>query len=614
MAVNFAGDTDALREWLLQEFNDGINSRRSYDRMLDEWDRQYEQIPRVSKKVFPWDGASNLEVPVGATHVDTIMARLESAYFSTLPWVTVRCLDGKYAKHADALADYLNQVTLPNSGYRQEKAIDLLGMTKLGTSFQWLTYESDTRRVRGDNNKVIDHVVHEGPLQRFVHPRHLIVPPDARDIQKSRWVSIRSYQTWGEIIHNRNRKIYDAQAVANLDGRGITSTIDTRREARQGISRVGRPRVWENITTFALYQQDIDSEPEDLWINWNYPSGIIMRAIYNPYDHLQWPLSKSQYMMRESAFNGIGIMSMLTMIQEEITTIHNYCLDNLLAANTVVSLVKANTVKKFEIFPMSRIDYTGDKDSVRFERLGTALSGQQVGEAAANGYAERRTGSSEGNVNRMAPQRGLSGSRTPATTTLALLGESNKRFELAIENSKEADAVLLKQHVMLLRQFWLRQRVMAQLWHAQKARLIEQLLALPIDALRRNLIVEVAASTSAVNREVEKQNVLILSGYMREFYGLFLQFVKLYSEVQPLQPLIKKIIDGISAFAENLLRTFDIRDPEKYILRFDDIGVGAAAQPQETADELTDAFVMGTGVGATNGTSANGAGGSAVRA
>lgn len=602
MAVlRYEGDYDDLSLYLRREIRDSIASRRGYDKMLDESDRQYEGRPRVAVKTFPWTGASNLEVPVGATHVDTVVSRLESSYFATLPWVIVRATNANYVLHAQALEDYMNQISLPHSGYRQEKAVDLLAMTKLGTSFQYLTYALDTKRVKNERG-FTSIIMHDGPKQVFIHPKHLLVPPDARDVQNARWVGIRSYSTWGEMIYYRNKGLFDSSAIEDVRSKGITIIEeDQAREATQGIRRAPGPRVWQNLKLHCLYQADDDSEPIDLCVDMHYPSGVIYRAIYNPYDHMQWPISKSQYMIRESAFYGIGIMTMLAMIQDEITTIHNYCLDNLLAANTVVALAKKNVITSLDIAPMSFIEYTGKAEDIRFERLGTALSGQQVGEAAANGYAERRTGVSEGNVNRMAAQRGLSSSRTPATTTLALLGESNKRFELAIENSKDADSILLMQHVMLLKQYWSRQRRYADQWDTSKARLLDILFSLDNDTIRRSLVVEVSASTSAVNRDVEKQNMIVLSQYMREFYGLFLTFVRMQAQSPGLQPIVRKIIDGISTFAERLLRTFDIRDPERFILRLDDVGATVATQPEGRGDEFTQAFVTGAPVGAANG-------------
>lgn len=599
----FKGDYAKLSAWIKREYSDAIIARRRYVDMLDEWDRQYEARPRVASKTFPWAGASNLEVPVGATHTDTVVSRLESAYFATLPWVIVRDQSQRFSDHASALADYMNAVSLPNSRYRDEKAIDLLTTAKLGTSFQWLTYVTDSKRVMSEQGNLIDVNMHEGPLQCSVHPRDLIAPPDARNIQRSRWITVRSYKTWGELIHGKNRGIYIPEVIDGLDGRGFTYMRDheLQRERRQGVTRSSNIRQWEMPTMYALYQESPKDEPVDIWVTFHYPSGEIASAYYNPYIHYEWPLSRSLYMFREDAFYGIGIMGMISMIEEEVTMIHNYCLDNLLAANTVVAKVRQNSVEQLDIFPMSRVDYTGDKDSVIFERLGTALSGQQVGEAAANAYAERRTGVGDSNIPRLGSFQGAAGVRTPATTTLALIGEGNKRFELAIDVSKRADSELLRQHAMLLKQYWPRLVASAQEWDQKKANLISELFQQSATAIRQNIIVEVAASTIAVNKEAEQRNMMLVAQFMQAFYELFLQYIQIMIQAPQLENVIRKILDGASTFVERILRTFDIRDPDQFIPRIDDIGARAVTQPASVLDELGQTFLNGASSGAANG-------------
>jgi hypothetical protein len=592
MPINFTGDKNALSSWLKREYSDAEASRRQYTRLLNEWDRQYESTPRVAVKTFPWPNASNLEVPVGASHVDTVVSRLESAYFSTFPWVTVRSNDDRFRKNAAALEDFMNQVSLPQSGYREEKSQDLLAMAKLGTSFQWLGYVQHYKTIRQSDGRKLIIPIHEGPLQTFIHPKHLIVPSDAKDLQTCRWATIRQYKTWGELIHNRNIRMYDSEAVNSLDGRGIQITEDSMRNARQGIRDTNGPLQWQINTTFAYYQPYRYAEQEDIWIDWHWPSGIILSSFYAPFTHYQRPISKSVYMQREGSFIGLGIMGMISAVQEEITTIHNYCLDNMLASNTVMLIVK-QIIKDLEIMPMGQIVMPGDDKSVRIERLGQALSGQQVGEAAASSYADRRTGAGENNFPQMSSFRGAQGVRTPATTTLALIGEGNKRFQLAIENAKRSDSILLRQHMLLLRQYWSIQRPIAEQWHTEKTRLISDLFGQAPQNLSNLLVIEVAASSSTINNEVEKNNMMILAQFMQQFNAIFIQYVNLISKAPALEPVIRKMLNGASEFVERLLRVFGIRDPERFIPRVDDIGATAATEPEPTNNEITQRFLDG---------------------
>jgi hypothetical protein len=591
--VAFRGDYKELGQWLKREYTDAIGSRRRYESLLDEWDRQYEGVPRIAVKTFPWPNASNLEVPEGATHVDTVASRLESAYFATQPWVTVRSRTENFVKHAAALEDFMNEISLPESGYRDEKSQDLLATAKLGTSFQWLGYDRDYKTIRDERGAKQQITIHEGPLQRFLHPKHVILPQDCRDIKRARWITIRQYKTWGELMHLRNKRVYDSDAVLSLDGRGVQSTEDSRREARQGIRSSGGYVQWQVNTSYCLYQPYRYADQEDIWVDWHYPSGTILKAYYNPYQHYQWPISRSVYMQREGSLLGIGIMGMMSAIQEEITMVHNYCLDNLLASNTVMLFVK-KVNPDLEIMPMGQIVFPGsDEKSIRAEQLGRPLTGQQVGEGAARALGERRTGVGDSNIPRMSSFRGAAGVRTPATTTLALIGEGNKRFELAIENAKRADSMLLRQHVMLLKQYWGLMRGIAQAWNADKANMIDELFTQWPDYLNKILVIEVAASSSTINNEVEKNNMMVLAQFMQQYNSAFIQYINLMMkpEAKPLEPVIRKMLNGTGQFVERLLRVFGVRDPERYVPRVDDIGVGGAAQPQRTNEEITQRFL-----------------------
>ena len=329
-----------------------------------------------------------------------------------------------------------------------------------------------------------------------------------------------------------------------------------------------------------------------------------LRGYLDPYTHLQRPITKTVYMLREDAFTGIGIMTMLEMIQNEITDIHNYCMDNLLAANTVVAVGRKDSVDKLKIHPMAFIETLNDPKEFSFQRIGEAMSGQQVGEAAANMYAERRTGVGDSNIPRMSSFAGAANNRMPATTTLALIGEGNKRFELAIGNSKRSDDYALMQHILLLRQHWQSLRLNAERWNAEKALRITELFAQEDEVFTNHLIIQVNASTTALNEQAEQQKMLVVADFMKEFYSLFVTFVQLLTQAPQFEEQIRTIINGISEFAKRVLRTFDIQEPERFIPTLNTPTSGAAGEPGATAerDQLMSLFLNGTaGAGAPGG-------------
>ncbi len=612
MYVEYRMDEDAymrLSRWLKNEYEDAKASRIPYLKLLDTWDRIYEQRPKVAIKTFPWIGASNLEPPLAATHVDSIVSREESEYFGTQPWVTVTSQVARWENHAKALQDYMNEVSLVNSGYRDEKALDMLISTKLGTSFQWLVFDSKSKWIRDSRGKKIEVVTHLGPRQCAVHPRDLILPTDARDIQNARWVTIRSVKTWGEIVANVRPYGYNRDAVESIRNRGENRPVDTNRQIRHGVRNTGKVMSWDILTTYCRYQENDYGNQYDIWVDWHADTGTILQAQYNPYDHHQWPISHTRYMFREDAIFGIGIVGMLESLQDELATVHNYCLDNMLAANTIVIVGKENQVDQIEIAPMAWIKANHPKDDIVFQRIGQVLSGSQVGELNTQAMAAQRTGIAEGSVNMQSPTSGLASSRTPATTTAMLVGESNKRFALAIDNNKRADNKLLFQHVMLLKQYWAALRARAQTWNEEKARLIEEMLVtITPEAMEYSLVLSVNASTVRLNRETEKQNLMVVAEFIKGYDELFLQYLTIAAQNPPLQPVIEKILDGASKLVVRILEAYDIKSPEQYIPKFSDVAAGSE-EPQSNIDQYSRDIFMASVNNAANG-AANGQSGS----
>jgi hypothetical protein len=617
MPEPFRGDREALRGWCLREYNDAVVSRRGYVSQLDEYDRQYEGKPLVARKTFPWDDASNLEVPVAGTHTDTVVARLEDAYFTTMPAVIVRPQSAPWEEHADALQDYLNLISLPQARFRREKTIDLLQTAKLGTSFLWLGYHSESKivRRRGGNGRLVkrSQVIHEGPLYRAMHPRHVIFPPETRDVQDARWIAVRSYLTWGQLLHNQQSGMYDRGAVYNIEAKGtnVVTREEQRRERRQGVTRTGTIQQWEIVDLYAHYHDGDSTDIEDVWVTFHYPSGEILRAIYNPYDHLMRPLGHSVYMFREDAMLGLGVVGMVSMIQREITTIHNYGLDNALVSNTVIVRAKRNALKRLDAHPMAVVTVDGNVDDVRFEQMGRPSPGLSMLEAQANLYAERRTGIGESNFPSAGSAQGLAGVRTPAHTAMAMLGESNRRFMLAISLSKESDKQLLLQHLLLLRQYWSTLREAAFTWDPKRAMLLDQLLREPIDALRHSLHVDTSVSTASLNEEVERQKMMVLAEFMKGYYEMFLQLIATLRQVPALAREVKVVLKGASEFALRVMRTFDVRDAERFIPDIDE----QASEPAVNTDARVNQFVgnlLAGGVGGGAGGPGNGARGGAT--
>ena len=77
---------DRLRRFLrdrIRGINSGLKDIR--ENKYVKWRKMYEAVPNEPVREFPWHGASNLIVPIGAIHSDTLLARIMAALFKTRP-------------------------------------------------------------------------------------------------------------------------------------------------------------------------------------------------------------------------------------------------------------------------------------------------------------------------------------------------------------------------------------------------------------------------------------------------------------------------------------------------------------------------------------------------
>ncbi len=81
-------DEDKLVEHMLVEVETALSLRSTWQADLEKWYKAYRG--RVDEKTFPWEGCSNLWVPITATIVDTMLARLMNPIFSIQPAVMVK--------------------------------------------------------------------------------------------------------------------------------------------------------------------------------------------------------------------------------------------------------------------------------------------------------------------------------------------------------------------------------------------------------------------------------------------------------------------------------------------------------------------------------------------
>ncbi len=81
-------DVEHLLSYLDESVQNAVDARREWQDNLETWYKQYRGI--LYEKSFPWEGCSNLHVPITGILVETLTSRMINPIFGTQPFVTAK--------------------------------------------------------------------------------------------------------------------------------------------------------------------------------------------------------------------------------------------------------------------------------------------------------------------------------------------------------------------------------------------------------------------------------------------------------------------------------------------------------------------------------------------
>jgi hypothetical protein len=87
-AIDKRVDQAALLDFLCESISNSVDARQDWQNNLEVWYRQYKGV--VGEKDFPWEGCSNLHIPITGIIVDTLVSRMINPIFGVQPLVTAR--------------------------------------------------------------------------------------------------------------------------------------------------------------------------------------------------------------------------------------------------------------------------------------------------------------------------------------------------------------------------------------------------------------------------------------------------------------------------------------------------------------------------------------------
>ncbi len=570
-----------LASYLAVEVTDAFAARSNLEASWRENLRMYEAVPKQAVKDFPIENAPNVEVPIGAIACDAIQAQALDLIFSASPLVTCQPVpkakdDKESIAKAKALQRYVNWMAANEVNLRSAVEEMIIDNVQIGTGSFYVPFTERRRKTS------VSSILSQGPTIFAFPPEDVIVPSGSMaDINEIDWIGLRFWNTSEQLNQLAQTNEWNIEGAVPA---GVKDWVRQRREmlGRQlaGFERAGK--LYDTYDIYCYFDIDGDGVNEDLLVTYNHTGRKVLKVTWSPFDRR--PIEKAVYQRRAHLFYGMGVLEMLRPIQTELSDVHNYWTLNALLANCRIWGVAEYLPENMRMFPNKQIplkDAQKDLQGIAMADVHPSLWQLQM---LLVQLAEKRVGVNELNAR---GGGGFQGNRTPGITALSMLQMMNKRFMPAFDGMRQCVSSALKQCL-----YRYQERLLAGNGSVEK-HFIDVLGqrdgAMVVNLLRNenfdeHVNVELTASNAFVNSEAERQNAMLLTNILAQYYTRVVQLVMLAANPQTPQvvkDVAVKVANAAGEIIERTIRTFDqIRDPGAFIINVEDELNRVPAQPE----------------------------------
>jgi hypothetical protein len=589
---------DALRNLAggLGEYLDDLEDRHSrFFQDIKVWWKWYEGIPQVSRKRWPWYGASNTVAPVIRTAADSIIAQHYAIIHSHRKVWSGRMENEEFADFAPEIINFLNwgardnefDMLLPTLDWLTELAV--VGESVLG--YRWVDRQRYIMVPRSGKPQLA--TVKRSAIVEHI-PRHQIMSEPGRSLEESPIIARQSFFTYTDMIEGVMNNGWDREAVERAKGHPESDSLgydierERARDSGRSLDRLGdinKPHdvrtIWVDWPILKALDatpgsQDVKDRSANIMVVYHPRSREVLRVSSDPYGLGHKPYQIA-YFKKRGAF-GTGMAKMLEGSQRAISTTINQSIDAVTLANAINLVTTDARIAKGQFSPGQplHVTQTGDVDVL-------TLPKQVLPDIALvnllQTYAERVSGVSDPLLGR---ESRSGGHPSPATNFLGMQ-QAGRQLQAptlmgirqAISRLGEDIATLYQLHGTdptgrLVRIFGQEDGNIIRSW------------MFPSDlSIIGNLSLDIFAADEDRNPQARQQHAVALAQMTNNVYGTILpMFQALESgQVGPKtsEALVKAIEANLVSF-RRFLQASDVDDMNEYLLAFNEQRQGAVGQ------------------------------------
>lgn len=461
--------------------------------LLADWDVHNPD----NEAIGPWDGSSNLHLPLSFTAVKSLHARFLQALFAMDPPFVAKARTEAYAERVRNVQETLAYSLKDYANYYQgvESVIDDLlwnwlttgrGIVKQRWDKQYIRYvdveqgmtvkeETVLNRETGDYDKVqtpvptvverpVTKIKYEGPVAELRQIEDVLIigghgDPDLADAVLDVYPMTAS-ELWTQV----DCKVFDSEAVAKIikGGGNTAEMMDTSglkqdRAWNAGKSSLNteadldRYMIIESYLRMSLDGSGINTDIV-AWIDAN--SGEIVRANYLHRLNRQGerPYAIIEYYKRPNSEHPVGLVEIMLPLSRELNAIHNMRVDFGTLATMPVGFYKPMSsleAETMQLTPGTLIPVDDPQRDIYFPNMGNRTSFGFQEEAGLQTYLERLTGINDMSLGVMS---GAQGATRTATGARALIGEASANLDVFLRRLHRGWKKFLRYQLGMLQQ------------------------------------------------------------------------------------------------------------------------------------------------------------------
>jgi hypothetical protein len=545
------------------------------ERKITQWRRIYQGMPLEKTKSFPWQNASNVVIQLVGSFSDQMLAKWLMSIFGIDPLWQVN-INGIWEREERAeekraaIQDWLIFSGMEPGYLNLLPKYQAWGSTviRYGLGAMKIMPERVVEKVAAysdSNGRVMfsDFVKHDGPVAMPLLFEDFLIPLTVAEIERSPFTAQRVRMSKFELEALRYDPTYDKEAIETVlktpdrEGPERTEQDQIMDQGVQG-GDTGGPaaKVWDIYECWFPYI--VAGRRFSIIYTYHLGTKKTIKRVFNWLPENSLPFVKSVLGYDGERSHGFGFCEMLKDYQEEVSAIHNRRGDASTLSNTNIMRVGGGTQlgEQFSIYPNAI--FPGETGSIEIIPLGrtaneTIKDEQMTLNLATDraGIGPSSSGAGAGTVNKK--------NAYSAMGTYAVMQEGDTRANLSKTGFKHAHYTLGRLKILFDANFGIPERDIAAFGKQGKS------LKLALENIRKKrLVLPIRAATGSINKEVEKQNEMLLLNNHRAHWQMQAQLLQAIQS--PMMSPMQKDYIWQTFQAANMLMTkidkdFGFEDP-----------------------------------------------------